>query len=74
VPVSGRNCSAIFKNILPGFAGSAVSTLEITVNEYTALREMIRNNYSGRLVKVTGPEQCKRVKGNSCQYLPVGIL
>jgi hypothetical protein len=38
--------------ILPGFAGSAVSTLEITVNDYAALWDMIRNDYSGRLVDV----------------------
>jgi hypothetical protein len=37
---------------LPGFAGSAVSSLEITVKEYAALWEMIRNNYQGRLVDV----------------------
>ncbi|XOF34271.1 MAG: hypothetical protein ACL93V_02965 [Candidatus Electrothrix sp. YB6] len=38
--------------ILPGFSGSAVSTLEVTVNDYTALWDMIRNDYSGRLVDV----------------------
>jgi hypothetical protein len=38
--------------ILPGFADSAVSTLEITVNEYAALWDMIRNDYQGRLVDV----------------------
>lgn len=38
--------------ILPGFSGSAVSTLEITVNDYDALVSMIRNHYSGRLVDV----------------------
>ncbi len=37
---------------LPGFAGSAVSSLEITVKEYAALWEMIRNNYQGRLVDI----------------------
>ena len=37
---------------LPGFTGSAVSSLEITVNNYAALWEMIRNNYQGRLVDV----------------------
>ena len=37
---------------LPGFAGSAVSALEITVNDYTALWEMIREDYGGRLVDV----------------------
>ncbi|WP_417908852.1 DUF4469 domain-containing protein [Candidatus Electronema sp. PJ] len=38
--------------ILPGFAGSAVSSIEITVNNYAALWEMIRNYYNGRLVDV----------------------
>jgi hypothetical protein len=37
---------------LPGFSGSPVSTLEITVNDYAALWDMIRNNYSGRVVDV----------------------
>ncbi len=37
---------------LPGFAGSAVSNLEITVKEYAALWEMLRNNYQGRLVDI----------------------
>ena len=38
--------------ILPGFSGSPVSTLEITVNNYAGLWDMIRNSYSGRLVDV----------------------
>lgn len=38
--------------ILPGFSGSAVSTLEITVNDYTELEDMIRESYGGRLVDV----------------------
>jgi hypothetical protein len=38
--------------ILPGFAGSAVSSIEITVNNYSALWEMIRNYYNGRLLDV----------------------
>jgi hypothetical protein len=37
---------------LPGFAGSAVSSLEIIVKNYAALWEMLRNNYQGRLVDV----------------------
>lgn len=37
---------------LPGFAGSAVSSLEISVNEYAALWEMLRNTYNGRLVDI----------------------
>jgi len=37
---------------LPGFSGSAVSDLEITVNDYAALREMIRNDYGGRIVDI----------------------
>jgi hypothetical protein len=38
--------------ILPGFAGSPASSVEITVNNYAALWEMIRNDYGGRLVDV----------------------
>jgi hypothetical protein len=38
--------------ILPGYAGSPVSSVEITVNNYAALWEMIRNSYGGRLVDV----------------------
>jgi hypothetical protein len=38
--------------ILPGYAGSAVTSVEITVNNYAALWEMIRNDYGGRLVDV----------------------
>ncbi len=37
---------------LPGFAGSAVSTLEITVSNYAGLWELVRNSYGGRLVDV----------------------
>lgn len=37
---------------LNGFAGSTVSSLNITVNNYAGLWEMIRNNYSGRLIDV----------------------
>jgi hypothetical protein len=38
--------------ILPGYAGSPVSSMEITVNNYAALWDMIRNSYGGRLVDV----------------------
>ena len=38
--------------ILPGFAGSAVNDLELTVNDYAGLWELVRSNYSGRLVDV----------------------
>lgn len=37
---------------LPGFSGSAVSSLAITVNNYAGLWEMVRNDYGGRLVDV----------------------
>ena len=37
---------------LQGFADSAVSSLRIRVNDYAALKEMIRKNYSGRVVDV----------------------
>jgi hypothetical protein len=38
--------------ILPGFVGSPASSVEITVNNYAALWDMIRNDYGGRLVDV----------------------
>lgn len=37
---------------LPGFAGSAVSSLALRVNNYAGLTELVRNYYSGRLVDV----------------------
>jgi hypothetical protein len=37
---------------LQGFVGSAVSSLSIEVNDYAALKDMIRNNYSSRVVDV----------------------
>jgi hypothetical protein len=37
---------------LPAFSGSALSSLNLTVNNYDDLVKMIRNNYSGRLVDV----------------------
>jgi len=37
---------------LPGFAGSGLSSLNLTVNNFSKLVEMIRNSYSGRLVDV----------------------
>ncbi|XOF33343.1 MAG: hypothetical protein ACL93V_15270 [Candidatus Electrothrix sp. YB6] len=47
VPVTGDG-----EYILPGFTGSAVSTLEITVNDYAALKAMVVNDYDGRLVDI----------------------
>ncbi len=38
--------------ILPGYVGSPASSVEITVNNYAALWDMIRNDYGGRLVDV----------------------
>ena len=37
---------------LQGFSGSAVSSLDVRVNNYAALKTMIRNKYSSRLVDV----------------------
>ncbi|WP_417909236.1 DUF4469 domain-containing protein [Candidatus Electronema sp. PJ] len=37
---------------LPGFAGSPVTTLDIRVLEYAALKDMLRNTYNCRLVDV----------------------
>ncbi|CAK8715224.1 MAG: hypothetical protein CDV28_1284 [Candidatus Electronema aureum] len=47
VPVTGTGDFT-----LPGFAGSAVSSMTIKVNDYVALRAMIRNDYDGRLVDI----------------------
>ena len=38
--------------VLPGFVDSALSSLNVTVNNYTDLVKMIRGNYYGRLVDV----------------------
>jgi hypothetical protein len=37
---------------VPGFSGSAVSSLSVRVNNYAALKEMIRSSYGGRMVDV----------------------
>ena len=37
---------------VPGFSGSAIPSLVIKVENYAALKEMVRNNYSGRLLDV----------------------
>lgn len=47
VPVTGDGAF-----VLPGFSGSAVSSLSIRVDEYAALKTMVVNDYNGRLVDV----------------------
>ncbi|XCN72061.1 MAG: hypothetical protein Q3M24_17360 [Candidatus Electrothrix aestuarii] len=37
---------------LPGFTDSAVSSLDIRVNDYAALKKIVRNDYNGRLIDV----------------------
>jgi hypothetical protein len=37
---------------LPGFSGSAVSSLAVKVSNYAALVDLIRNSYAGRLVDI----------------------
>lgn len=37
---------------LQGFSGSAISNLTVRVNDYGALKELVRNSYGGRLVDV----------------------
>lgn len=37
---------------LQGFAGSAVTNLSIRVNTYAGLKEMLRNDYGGRMVDI----------------------
>jgi hypothetical protein len=39
-------------HVLNGFSGSPLSSLNITVNDYAGLWNMIRNDYGGRLVDV----------------------
>ena len=51
VPVTGNG-----EFILHGFSGSAVSTLELTVNDYAALKELVRYSYSGSLVDILDVE------------------
>ncbi len=38
--------------VLGCFAGSGLSSLDLSVNNYSRLVEMIRSTYSGRLVDV----------------------
>ena len=42
--------------ILPGFSGSPVISLDIRVNDYQSLWNMIRSNYGGRLADVLNVE------------------
>ncbi|WP_446009147.1 DNA-binding domain-containing protein [Candidatus Electrothrix sp.] len=44
--------SADGEQTLQGFSGSAISSLTVRVNDYAALKELIRNSYGGRLVDV----------------------
>ena len=37
---------------LQGFAGSAVSSLSVRVNDYAALLDLVRDQYYGRLADV----------------------
>ena len=37
---------------LPGFAGSPLTDLEVTVNDYAGLEDMIRTVYTGRVVDI----------------------
>jgi hypothetical protein len=47
VPVTGNGDYS-----LPGFSGSAVSSLEVTVNHYIALKALVLNDYDGSLVDI----------------------
>jgi hypothetical protein len=47
VPLAGNGAFT-----LQGFSGSAVSSLNVWVNDYAALKALVRNSYSGRLVDV----------------------
>jgi hypothetical protein len=37
---------------VPGFSGSAVTSLSVRVNNYAALKEMIRSSYGGRMADI----------------------
>jgi hypothetical protein len=47
VPATGNGAF-----VLPGFSGSAVSSLSIRVDNYPALKTLVSNDYDGRLVDV----------------------
>jgi hypothetical protein len=47
VPATGNGAF-----VLPGFSGSAVSSLSIRVDNYAALKTMVSNDYDGRLLDV----------------------
>lgn len=47
VPVTGNGAFT-----LPGFSGSAVSSLDIRVDDYAALKTLVLNDYDGRLVDI----------------------
>jgi hypothetical protein len=38
--------------ILPGFSGSAVTSLTVAVKDYAALKALVRNSYGGRLADI----------------------
>jgi len=47
VPVSANG-----EVTLQGFSGSVVSSLNVAVEQYSALKELVRNDYGGRLVDI----------------------
>lgn len=47
VPATGNG-----EFVLPGFSGSAVSSLSIRVDNYAALKTLVSNDYNGRLVDI----------------------
>ena len=38
--------------LLPGFTGSPLGSLDLTVNDYASLKTMVQENYDGRLVDI----------------------
>lgn len=42
---------------LPDFAGSALTSLDVTMNDYANLLTMVRNEYAGRLVDIFAARQ-----------------
>lgn len=52
---------------LTGFSGSGVRSLQVKVNDYAALWEMIRNDYGGRLVDILDIVDTDGMKGSGAK-------
>ncbi len=54
IPFAKKNVKLLANGelTLQGFSGSAVSSLILRVDNYAALKNLVQNHYSGRLVDV----------------------